>query len=225
MTLTTKGIPAEARPVQQPAPELDEDQVKELMRRSKRLMRWAYRAVWSYEHGMRMGRDDAMYTSAEILNVAKTLGMLPGEANAKQVEDFYVELEPALTARVQQPATEPDMDNLAERLVEDLFDTNPAAKLALVKMVRDSLDRHFIVGPDATEPPEFEELRERKDMRLSARLITENPCFTNSILAITTAYRDGWRGAMERRHGICDRCENPTRKGRELCEGCRGEAQ
>lgn len=40
--------------------------------------------------------------------------------------------------------------------------------------------------------PEFSELKEYTKLRMLAQMATEAPCFTNAILAVTDAYREGW---------------------------------
>src|SRR5271157_497273 len=39
----------------------------------------------------------------------------------------------------------------------------------------------------------FEAAKELPKLRELARMVTESPCFTNAILAVTDAYREGWR--------------------------------
>lgn len=40
--------------------------------------------------------------------------------------------------------------------------------------------------------PEYAALRERAELRVLAKMATDHPCFTNSLIAVTDAYRRGW---------------------------------
>ena len=51
------------------------------------------------------------------------------------------------------------------------------------------------------EAPTFEELKEIQRLREFAKMVTDQPCFTNAILAITDAYREGWQAALDHVRG------------------------
>lgn len=59
---------------------------------ARHLMKVAIRAAWAYEHGLRIGRDDASELSVYAQRLAMLLGWLPLNCNAAQSRKFQEEV-------------------------------------------------------------------------------------------------------------------------------------
>ena len=80
------------------------------------LLKYAARAIWSQNHGMRIGRDDAMELGVAIKEMGNALGLISSRASGAESDAFFARLlaETGITESAQQgtpqaPAAPPTM--------------------------------------------------------------------------------------------------------------------
>ena len=67
----------------------DADKASELSETCGRVLVHASHALWSEEHGMRMGRDTARELRVSCSDMAVSLGILPFQASGKEHDDLW----------------------------------------------------------------------------------------------------------------------------------------
>lgn len=90
--------------------------------------------------------------------------------------------------------TEKSVTSEAMRAARQILEKFGTAHDHWVKNCAEIIDRSF---PGYREPPEFDELKEVPKLQTLAKGVSDHPCFTNAILAVTDAYREGWQARVE----------------------------